>query len=154
LNLRNTSAALALSAVCSLAAAGDGVITLLSPFDVDATMQRLVNGVLTRNLNIANRINHAAAAASVGLVLRPTQLLIFGSPTLGTPLMVCSQTLGIDLPLKGLVWQAADGKVYLTYNDLKDIGKRHDTNYERCPALLNVAQKYAALMAEVVNPAK
>jgi uncharacterized protein (DUF302 family) len=154
MKLRTLFVTLAMTAVCSLAAAEDGVITVRSPFSVDETMQRLVNGVLARNLNIANRINHTAAAASVGLVMRPTQLLVFGSPTLGTPLMLCSQTMGIDLPLKGLVWQDEEGRVYLSYNDLKHIGKRHDITLNSCPALQQVMTRYETLMAETVDPAR
>jgi uncharacterized protein (DUF302 family) len=76
------------------------------------------------------RIDHAAGAAQVALALRPTEVLIFGSPKGGTPLMQSVQTIGIDLPLKALVWQDAAGATWLSYNDPTWLAKRHGAGRE------------------------
>ncbi len=102
-----------------------GLITLQSPYDFATTLERLVKVLEDKHITIFARINHAAGAASVGLTLRPTTLVIFGNPTAGTPLMQAVQTAGIDLPLKALIWQDADGTVNLTYNDPSWIAARH-----------------------------
>src|SRR5262249_37421464 len=78
-----------------------------------------------KGITVFARVDHAAGAKSVGLALRPTTLVIFGNPAAGTPLMQAAQTAGIDLPLKTLVWQDADGSVKVTYNDPAWIAARH-----------------------------
>jgi uncharacterized protein (DUF302 family) len=82
----------------------DGLVTFLSSFGPKETMDRLAAAVANRGVTILARIDHAAAAAEVGLALRPTEVLVFGNPRAGTPLMEATQTIGIDLPLKALVW--------------------------------------------------
>ena len=94
-----------------------GLVTVASPYDAKETMDRLEAEVKKRNLNVVARINHAGAAAAIGKTLRPTELLIFGNPQAGTPLMECAQGVGIDLPMKALVTVDTAGKVWLTYND-------------------------------------
>lgn len=94
-----------------------GLITVESPYGAKETMDRLEAEVKKRNLAVAARINHSAAAAGVGKTLRPTELLIFGNPQAGTPLMECAQGAGIDLPMKALVTVDATSKVWVTYND-------------------------------------
>jgi uncharacterized protein (DUF302 family) len=89
-------------------------------------MDRLVTEVTAKGLTIFARIDHAAGAAQVRLPLRPTELLIFGNAKAGTPLMQSSQEVGIDLPLKMLVWEDAAGKTWLSYNDPRWIAKRHE----------------------------
>ncbi len=152
MNFRLTAVALSLLAACSLTLAEDGLINLQSPYPVPETMQRLVNQVRIRNLNIANLVDHSAAAASVGLVLNPEQVLIFGNPKAGTPLMQCSQTIGIDLPLKALVWQDDAGQVWLTYNDMKRLAKRHDIKSKDCPAVATIDAALAAIAAATLAP--
>ena len=88
-------------------------------------MDRLAAAVTTRGISIMARIDHAAAAAAIGMELRPTEVLIFGNPRPGTPLMQAVQTVGIDLPLKVLVWEEGDGMTWLAYNDLQWLAKRH-----------------------------
>ncbi len=78
-----------------------------------------------RGLTVFNRIDHAENAAGVDQELRPTELIIFGNPDAGTALMQCSQTAGIDLPLKALIWEDADGQVWFTYNDPEYLMERH-----------------------------
>ena len=96
-------------------AMADGLTTLKSPHNVSATMDRFENAVREAGLAVFARIDHGEQAVSVDLKLRPTQLLIFGSPKVGTLLMQSSQRIGIDLPLKGLVWEDAEGQVWLGY---------------------------------------
>jgi len=88
-------------------------------------MDRLEAAVKAKGLTVFARVDHAAGAADVGLQLRPTALLMFGNAKGGTPLMQAAQTIGIDLPLKALVWQDAAGKTWLSYNDPDWIAKRH-----------------------------
>jgi uncharacterized protein (DUF302 family) len=88
-------------------------------------MNRLEEIVKQKGMNVFVRIDHAAGAAKIGKPLRPTELLIFGNPQGGTPLMLCAQTAGIDLPLKALVWQDEVGKVWLGYNDPSWFASRH-----------------------------
>jgi uncharacterized protein (DUF302 family) len=96
-----------------------------SSFGPNETLDRLGAAVTERGIAILARIDHAAAAAQAGLELRPTAVLIFGNPKAGTSLMQAAQTMGIDLPLKALVWQDADGRSWLAYNDPKWLAKRH-----------------------------
>ncbi len=103
----------------------DGLITCLSHHGAKETADRLAAAVTARGLTILARIDHAAAAAQVGLTLRPTEVLIFGNPQAGTPLMQVAQTIGIDLPLKALVWQDETGQTWLSYNDPKWLAQRH-----------------------------
>jgi len=103
----------------------NGLVTLPSAHDFVTTLGRLTAVLEAKGLAIFARIDHAAGAASVGLALRPTTLLVFGNPTGGTPLMQAAQTAGIDLPLKALVWQDAGGSVLVTYNDPGWIAARH-----------------------------
>ncbi len=103
----------------------DGLTTCLSSYGPEETMGRLVAAVTKRGMSVLARIDHTAAAATVGMALRPTELLIFGNPRAGTPLMQAAQTIGIDLPLKALVWQDEEGKSWLAYNDPRWLAKRH-----------------------------
>jgi uncharacterized protein (DUF302 family) len=103
----------------------NGLITVESAFTVDETVNRLQQAITERGANVAANIDHAANAQSIGQELRPTQLLIFGNPKLGTPLMQSSPTSGIDLPLKFLVWQDETGQVFVSYNDTQYLVDRH-----------------------------
>jgi uncharacterized protein (DUF302 family) len=103
----------------------DGLITLHSSYGPQDTVSRLEAEVKARGLTLFARIDHAAAAAAVGLPLRPTELLIFGNAKGGTPLMQSVQTIGIDLPLKALVWQDSSGTTWLSYNDPMWLAERH-----------------------------
>ncbi len=103
----------------------NGLITIASAHSVSETIDRLIAAITPLGMNVFARIDHAAGAAKVGMPLRPTQLLLFGNPKGGTPLMQDQQTAGIDLPLKALAWEDADGKVWLTYNEAAWIAQRH-----------------------------
>lgn len=103
----------------------DGLVTLHSRFDPTETTNRLEAELEARELTIFARVDHAAGAVSVGMALRPTELIVFGNARGGTPLMEAAQTIGIDLPLKVLVWQDAAGDTWLSYNDPGWLAKRH-----------------------------
>jgi uncharacterized protein (DUF302 family) len=103
-----------------------GLKTIASAFSVRETIDRLGRIATARGLLVFARIDHAAGAAQVGMALRPTELVLFGHPRGGTPLMQERQTAGIDLPLKALAWEDAEGKVWLTYNEIPWLADRHN----------------------------
>src|SRR5271165_6456309 len=107
-----------------------GLISVPSSFGPEETMNRLEAAVSAKKLTVFARIDHAAGATSAGLGLRPTDLLIFGTARGGTPLMESNQTIGIDLPLKVLVWQDASGDTWFSYNDPSWLAKRHGLDHE------------------------
>jgi len=115
------------------AVAADGLITLKSRYGAVETMDRLEQQVRQRGLTVFARIDHATGAARAGKTLRPTTLLVFGNPQGGTPFMQCEQTVGIDLPLRALVWEDAFGQVWLGYNDPAYIARRHSVS--NCPVV-------------------
>jgi uncharacterized protein (DUF302 family) len=94
-----------------------GLVNVASRYDVNETADRFISAVEQEGLKIFARIDHAAGAAEVGKALRPTQLVIFGSPKVGTALISSDQRVGIDLPLKMLVWRDKEGQVWLSYNN-------------------------------------
>ena len=104
----------------------NGLIHLASHYTVEETMQRLEALLTERGVAIFARVDHSGEAAKVGLTMRPTKLLIFGSPKSGTALMQAAPSVAIDLPLKALLWQDAEGKVWLTYNDPSYLQQRHN----------------------------
>jgi uncharacterized protein (DUF302 family) len=103
----------------------NGLIHLSSPHTVPETLARLETIVQGKGLTIMARIDHSGDAAKAGLKMQPTKLLIFGNPKSGTPLMIASPSVAIDLPLKALVWQDDDGKVWLSYNSPNYLKERH-----------------------------
>ena len=127
----------------------DGLIVLQSNHSAADTMQQLIDAVTQRGILVLAHIDHAAAAAKAGLALRPTDLLIFGNAKAGTPLMVESQTLAIDLPLKALVWQDAGGKVWLGYTDPVFLAARHGAGNEKILAVMR--ELLAAVAAEATS---
>jgi uncharacterized protein (DUF302 family) len=118
--------------------AEQGLIKVKSSHDVKNTADRLERIVKEKGMNVFLRINHAQGARKVGQDLRPTELLIFGSPKVGTALMQCSQTIAIDLPQKALIWQDETGQVWLTYNDPRYLATRH--GIDACKAVLGKVQ--------------
>ena len=103
----------------------DGLITIQSSYGPEETIKRLEAEITSRGMTVFAHIDHMAGAAAVGLSLRPTDVLLFGNARGGTPLMQSIQTIGIDLPLKMLVWRDAAGDTWLSYNDPYWIAKRH-----------------------------
>jgi uncharacterized protein (DUF302 family) len=118
-------AAISLSMWVTVTSAVDGLVALQSPLSAKATMDRMEEQAKQANLIVFARIDHAAGAAKIGKALRPTEVLIFGSPQGGTPFMECAQSVGIDLPLKALVWEDASGQVWLGYNAPAFLARRH-----------------------------
>lgn len=105
---------------------GNGMVHLSSPYAVSETLVRLESALQKRGLTVFARIDHAGEAEKVGMKMRPTVLIVFGSPKSGTPLMVAAPTLAIDLPLKALVSEDASGKVWISYNSAEYLKERHN----------------------------
>jgi len=105
--------------------AEEGLVTVPSAHGVGDTLARLHDEIVAAGMTVFAQVDHAAGAASVGMDLRPTTVVMFGSPKGGTPLMADNQTAGIDLPLKVLVWEDAAGRVLVSYNDPHWIARRH-----------------------------
>jgi len=122
-----------------------GLITIRSSFGPLDTMNRLDTAVKAKGMTVFARINHAAGATAVGQPLRPTEVLICGNAKGGTPLMQSVQTIGIDLPLKALVWQDAGGDTWLSYNDPDWLAKRHGLSSETETTVGTLAGALAAL---------
>lgn len=131
------------------ALAADGLVALKSPHAAKATMDRLEAALKDEGLIIFARIDHAAGAAKIGKQLRATELLIFGNPQGGTPFMECSQTVGIDLPLKALVWQDEAGQVWLGYNDPAFLAARHGV--AQCLAAAGLKKALAGFAQQAVS---
>ena len=128
------------------AAAADGLVAVKSPYDVKETMNRLEDLAKQRGLTIFARVDHAAGAAKIGKTLRPTEVLIFGNPQGGTPLMECAQTAGIDLPFKELVWKdVSNGSGWAT-----TIRRIWHSGTAPCPAAGNIDKALSTLAAAVV----
>ena len=102
-----------------------GIVDMPSRYSVPETLARLESILREKGLTVFARVDHSGEAEKVGLKMRPTQLLIFGSPKSGTPLMVAAPSLAIDLPLKALAWQDEQGQVWLTYNAPEYLRQRH-----------------------------
>jgi uncharacterized protein (DUF302 family) len=109
----------------SATAADNGLITKASKYSVADTISRLEAVLKASGMTVFARIDHRAEAEKVGLAMRPAQVIIFGNPKGGTPLMVASPTVAIDLPLKALVWEDANGRVWLSHNSLAYLKARH-----------------------------
>lgn len=157
LNLtRYTLSTLLLVSSCAAFAAStdadynNGLITLKSKHDVSETINRLEAVLNKKGMTIFKRIDHSAGAEKAGIKLRPTELLIFGNPKVGTPLMLCSQTAALDLPQKALAYEDDKGQVWLTYNDPAYMALRH--NIKDCDKPLqkvtNALAKFAKIATE------
>jgi len=129
----------------------DGLTTLHSNHGPKDTMDRLAAAVKARGMTIFARIDHAAGAADAGLSLGPTELLIFGNAKAGTPLMQAAQTLGIDLPLKALVWQDASGDTWISCNDPSWLAGRHGLGGAPQVAMMAAALD-AVMRAAIATP--
>jgi uncharacterized protein (DUF302 family) len=116
----------------------NGLVSLASNYSVEETMQRLESLLEQRSITIFSRVDHSGEAKKVGLQMHPTKLLMFGSPKGGTPLMQAAPTVAIDLPLKALFWEDADGRVWLTYNDPAYLQQRHNVPADLVPNIAGV----------------
>ena len=131
----------------------DGLTTLRSSYRPHDTMNRLEAEVKARGMTVFARIDHAAGAAGAGLSLPPTEVLIFGNAKAGTPLMQSVQTIGIDLPLKALIWQDASGVTWLSYNDPVWLAERHGLASETSTAIGNLSAALAAVTKAAISSA-
>ena len=126
----------------------EGLTTIASSHDPKETIDRLETEIRAKGMTVFARIDHAAGAAEVGLTLAPTELIVFGNARGGTPLMQSVQTVGIDLPLKVLVWEDSAGKTWLSYNEPSWIARRHGVaNAEQ------VVSKMAAALSAMARTA-
>lgn len=107
-------------------AAADGMVNVSSTFTVEETADRMERILKEKGMTIFNRIKHSEGARKVGISLRATELIIFGNPKVGSPLMRCQQSVAIDLPQKALIWEDDKAKVWISYNDPKYLERRHD----------------------------
>jgi uncharacterized protein (DUF302 family) len=128
----------------------EGLTTMASDFGPEETRRRLEQEIQAQGTRVFARINHAALTAEAGLTLRPTELIIFGNPHGGTPLMQAAQTIGIDLPLKALVWLDAMGKTWLSYNEPTFLAERHKVAAEE-RAVAMMALSLATITAKATK---
>ncbi|MEN8141644.1 MAG: DUF302 domain-containing protein [Thermodesulfobacteriota bacterium] len=133
----------------SLALADSGLVSIKSSHPVKETADRLEKSIGAKGLTLFKRIDHSAGAREAGQKLRPTQLLIFGDPKVGTPLMQCGQTMAIDLPQKVLVWQDEEGQVWFSYNEPEYLAKRH--GIRGCLAVIKKVQTVLANFAQAAT---
>jgi len=130
--------------------AADGLISVPSRHSVKETIDRFEEAAKGKGQIIFARVDHASGARKIDKSLRPTELLIFGNPLGGTPLMECAQTAGIDLPMKALAWEDAKGQVWLGYNDPRFLLRRHAIS--ECGTVAeNLTKALAGLALEAVK---
>ena len=149
-NLVVLTASICLWGACAMAA--EGVTSLPSAFGPKDTMDRLESEIKSRGIAVFARIDHAAGAAQVSMSLRPTEVLIFGNAKAGTPLMQQLQSIGIDLPLKALVWEDANGKTWLSYNEPTWIAKRHGLSIQSQSTVNVLSEVLASLARGATEP--
>ena len=127
-------------------AATEGVVTIPSTFSVEETADRMENVLNKKGMTIFNRIKHSEGAAKISIELRKTELILFGNPKVGSPLMKCQQSVAIDLPQKALIWEDADAKVWISYNDPGYLQKRH--SIAGCEEVISKIKKALAGIAK------
>ena len=135
-------AALAILLMALPVLAADGVVSVPSGFKVEETAERMVRVLNEKGMTIFNHIKHAEAAGQVGIELRETELIIFGNPKVGSPLMKCQQSVALDLPQKALIWEDDQAKVWISYNDPGYLEKRH--NISGCEEVIAKIEKALA----------
>lgn len=133
---------LLLLALAVPAVAAEGLVNVVSNHSVSATADRLEAVLKEKGMTIFIRVNHSKGAQKVGVRLNPTELIVFGNPKVGAPLMQCQQSIAIDLPQKALVWQDDAGKVWVSYNDPRYLEGRH--NITGCEEILSKIEKALA----------
>ena len=128
------SACLSVAMSFGVVYADGGLVSVKSSHDVATTADKLEAVLKSKGMNVFGRVNHAAGAEKAGMSLRPTEVVIFGNPRVGTPLMNCAQSVAIDLPQKALIWEDDAGQVWLGYNDPAYLADRH--KIEGCDEVL------------------
>jgi uncharacterized protein (DUF302 family) len=129
----------------------DGLVTIPSAYSVDDTISRFEAALQAKGVTLFAKVDHGAGAVEAGMTLRPTFLLIFGSARAGTLLMQANQRIGVDLPLKALVWQDADEKVWLTYNDPAWLAARHRLGAAGAEAVAALENSLATLARDAAD---
>ncbi|GAA3706328.1 DUF302 domain-containing protein [Oceanisphaera sediminis] len=132
-------------AISASAQTADGMMNIESTFTVKDTADRMESILKENGMTVFNRIDHAQGADKVGLELRDTELLLFGNPRVGSPLMQCRQSVAIDLPQKALIWQDEANRVWISYNEPGYLAKRHDIT--GCEEVISKIEKALAGMA-------
>ncbi|RJQ87322.1 MAG: DUF302 domain-containing protein [Desulfobacteraceae bacterium] len=138
--------ALSILLVAFSAQAADGIVNVQSAFSARETADRLERLLSDKGMTIVSRVKHSEAAGKAGIDLRHTELIIFGNPAAGSPLMKCQQSVAIDLPQKALVWEDDQGKVWISYNDPGYLKKRHEIS--GCEEVLSKTEKALAGIAQ------
>lgn len=133
-----------------VAGAVDGLVVLKSNYSVGETLDRAAALMEEKGITLFNRVPHSQGAAGVGIVLLPEELLLFGNPKLGSPLIQSQPTAGIDLPLKMLVWQDDAGQVWIAYNDPAWIAARHGIS-DQDPVLAKMAAALKGITAKAAG---
>ena len=131
--------------------AENGIVTIPSHQSVDRTVQKIEEILQAKGVKLFALIDHSGEAEKAGMHMRSTKLLIFGNPKGGTALMQDRQSAGIDLPLKALVWEDADGKIWLSYNDPAWIAQRHGLGAASAGGVEAMGKALAAIGAEVTT---
>ncbi|MGY5452578.1 DUF302 domain-containing protein [Agarivorans sp. MS3-6] len=148
--LRTITFLLMCCSVFAADASSDGVISVASQHNVAQTAERMLQILEKKGMTVFNHVKHSQGAAKVDIELRDTELLIFGNPKVGSPLMKCQQLIALDLPQKALIWQDEAGKVWISYNDPEYLAKRHQMN--GCePVLAKVAGALAGISKAAAN---
>ncbi|WP_417880663.1 DUF302 domain-containing protein [Vibrio sp.] len=138
-----------LSPVLAWANTDNGLVQVQSQHSVQETSDKLVKALNSKGMTVFAQVDHAAGAKKVDIELRPTQVIIFGNPKVGSPLMVCQQSVAIDLPQKALISEDESGKVWLTYNDPKYLASRHQI--QGCDEVLNTVSNALANFAKAAT---
>jgi uncharacterized protein (DUF302 family) len=126
--------------------AADGIVNVLSDFSVKETADRMENILNKKGMTIFKRIKHSEGANKVGIELRKTELIIFGNPKVGSPLIKCQQSVAIDLPQKALIWEDDTAKVWISYNDPRYLEKRHGIS--GCEEVISKIEKALATITK------
>ena len=138
--------ALLISSITISAEAADGLVNIQSSFDVKETADRMESILKEKGMTVFNRIKHSESARKVDIELRDTELIIFGNPKVGSPLMKCQQSVAIDLPQKALIWEDDKTTVWISYNDPRYLEKRH--NIVGCEEVISKIEKALSSIAE------
>jgi uncharacterized protein (DUF302 family) len=133
----------------SLAYADNGLIEVKSPYAVKKTADRLETVLEAKGMTVFARINHSEGAKKAGIELPATELIVFGNPKVGSPLMQCNRTVGIDLPQKALIWQDENGQVWLSYNDPRYLARRHGLS--ECTQVIEKVEKALSSFAKAAT---
>jgi len=131
----------------ALPPAPEGVVSIASPYSVAETLQRLTDAIQAKGMALFARVDHSNEAAKIGLQMQPAHVLIFGAPRGGTPLMVAAPLLALELPLKALVWQSADGQVWVSYTDPTYLANRYGVPANLAPNIAGATQMIAGALA-------